>query len=251
MKKNLIYFMYLKDGTINKFAEANLKLLENYLGIFDGQKIIKIAVDNVENDYTHLIDIFSEVLDCKVNIIKNNPETGEGETFIDSVKELNKEESLTFYSHAKGVSVDYNEDDKFQVHKMWMFSMYFFNLESEFIKEIDYELQHGKSFSGILRKEVSCAPWVVTDWHYSGTFYWFNTLDVLNTEGWDTIEKNRFTPESFPGHVVPLEKSRYDLLSLPYNFDTYHHTLWANLITPNNLTTQVYDKFINTYNKFF
>ncbi len=243
--------MYLKDGTINKFAEVNLKLLKRYLPIFDGQKIIKIAVDDIEKDNSHLMQIFSDTSGCDIQIVKNNPETGEGETFIDSMKELKKEESLTFYGHAKGVSVNYDESDKFQVHKMWMFSMYFFNLEPEFLKEINYQLNNGKSFSGILRKEVSCAPWVVTDWHYSGTFYWFNTLDVLNTNGWDTIEKNRFTPESFPGYVVPLERSHYNLLSLPYNFDTYHHNFWQSLIEPNVLGAEDYNKFMNTYNEFF
>jgi hypothetical protein len=249
MKKNLVYFMYLKDGVIGKFAEVNLKLLNNYLSIFDGQKIIKIAVDDVEKDTSLLTDIFSEVTDCTVEIVKNDPEKADGETFINALKQLRKEPSLTFYSHAKGASIDYGEE-KFQVHKLWMFSMYFYNLEPEFVTEIEYQLQNGKSFSGILRKEINCAPWVVTDWHYSGTFYWFNTLDILNTDNWDALETNRFTAEAFPGHIVPLEKSHYNLVSLPYNFDTYHHNFWESLIKPDVMGVEIYNKFINTYNKF-
>jgi ribosomal protein L6P/L9E len=58
MIKNLIYFCYFKNSVISEYTLYNLKALNSYLHNFNGQKIVKIAVDDLTLDNTHLISLF-------------------------------------------------------------------------------------------------------------------------------------------------------------------------------------------------
>ena len=84
-----IYQEYITEYTrqqpikINEYAKYNLELLNKYLPIFNGQKIVKIAVDDLTKDNSHLIKFFPN---CDTQIVQNNKETRESEYFIDSIK---------------------------------------------------------------------------------------------------------------------------------------------------------------------
>ena len=69
MKKNLIYYCYFENSEINEFTQFNIDLLKTYLNVFDGQKIIKIAIDDLTKDNSHLLSLFP---DCEVEIVQNN-----------------------------------------------------------------------------------------------------------------------------------------------------------------------------------
>ena len=184
--KNLIYYCYFENSEINEYAKYNLELLNKYLPIFNGQKIVKIAVDDLTKDNSHLIKFFPN---CDTQIVQNNKETRESEYFIQSIKEIKDRNSITFFAHNKGSkSGDGNE-----VIKHWLLSMYFFNLDGMYLKFVENNLFRDKTFSGIMRITTPCSPWVNSDWHYSGTFFWFNTDKLFNIDGWDNFTKGRFS----------------------------------------------------------
>ena len=122
MIKNLIYFCYFKESHISEYTLYNLKALNNYIHNFDGQKIVKIAVDDTSINNDHLVSLFPGF---EVEIVKNHPEHRESEYFIDSIKQIQNKDSLTFYAHNKGGTTDDYHDDTI---KCWLSSMYFFNL---------------------------------------------------------------------------------------------------------------------------
>jgi hypothetical protein len=241
MIKNLIYFCYFKNSVISEYTLYNLKALNFYLHNFNGQKIVKIAVDDLTLDNTHLISLFDGF---EYELVQNHPEHRESEYFIESIKQIKVKDSITFYAHNKGGTTDDYRDDTI---KFWLSSMYFFNLEEKFQKVIKTQLLGDKTFSGILRKDINCSPWVCTDWHYSGTFFWFNTHKVLNTPNWDIIKKGRFSIEEYPGKICSLADSYSTFIQQPENYDSYSLGFWKNILSLDNLGENYY----TLYNNFF
>jgi hypothetical protein len=125
--------------------------------------------------------------------------------------------------------------------------MYFFNLEETIQNVIETQLLDDKIFSGILRKDINCSPWVCTDYHYSGTFFWFNTEKVFNTPNWDGIKKGRYSIEEYPGTVSTLAQSYSTFMQHPSNYDTYSIYFWKDLTSKDRLG----DDWYTLYNNFF
>jgi hypothetical protein len=243
MIRNLIYYCYFENSQINEFTKLNLELLNRYCNNFNGQKILKIAVDDLQIDNSHLVKLFHGF---DVEVVKNNPENRESEYFIDSIKEIKNKKSITFFAHNKGGS---NRPEK-DVIKMWLFSMYFFNLEPNFLINIQDELSNDKTFSGIMRITIPCPPWVESDWHYSGTFFWFNTEKLLNIPNWDDMKKDRFSVESYPGKMVNESQSHVTICSANYNFNTYLTDIWNRIIKPETLGEEIFETYHKLYKKY-
>jgi hypothetical protein len=245
MIKNLVYYCYFENSEINEFVKYNLTLLNRYLSIFDGQKIIKIAVDDLSKDNDKLISLFPN---CDVEVVQNNSETRESEYFIESLKEIKNENSITFFAHNKGSK---SGGDGNNVVKVWLLSMYFFNLEETYLSNIEYNLTNDKTFSGIMQITVPCPPWVTTDWHYSGTFFWFNTQKLFNIEGWDKFKKGRFSVEGYPGQMVDVSQSHVTLCSENYNWNSYQPMIWNKYLTKESIGEEAINKYLQLYKNIF
>ena len=98
MKKNLIFHFYFQNSELNQYVNYNLNLFNRFIHVFDGQKIVKIVVDDVNRDNSHLISLFPN---CTTEVVQNNPSSQESEHFIQSIKEINDRNSITFYAHNK------------------------------------------------------------------------------------------------------------------------------------------------------
>lgn len=244
MTRNLIFFMYLKDSKIGEFSAYHLSLINKYLHLFNGQCLIKIAVDDVNLDNLHLKNLFK---DCSVEIVKNHPKHRESQYFIESIKEIKNKNSITFFAHNKGGSNLYADD----AHKLWVLSMYFFNLEDRYLQQIEKGLSRDKVFSGILRKTVKCSPWVRSNWHYSGDFFWFHTGKLLEIPGWDKFTKGTYAMENYMGRMVNLDKSMSTFVSKDSNFETYTKKVWDEFISIESLGENVYQQYMNLYNDTF
>lgn len=231
MKKNLIYFIYF-NGEKNKYLEANLRLISRYLPIFNGQRIIKVAVDDLSQDLSIIKNLLPE--NTTFQVVKNDPENGESPHFIDSISQLSTDEdSITFYGHSKGVS----REDAFSI-KHWVSSLYFFNLEEHSrLKSINFLSRPGAMFSGIFQK-ICKTDTVKSDWHYSGTFFWFNTKNVVNKLDWDKIPMDRFMVEGFPGFMSGLRNSQALVYSDKRNYQLLSHGFWPRIIKQGGVNYQ-------------
>jgi hypothetical protein len=245
MIKNLVYYCYFENSEINEFANYNINLLNRYLSTFNGQRIVKIAVDDLTKDVNHLINLFPN---CDIEIVQNNKETRESEYFIQSLKEIKDTNSITFFAHNKG-SKSGNPGNN--VIKNWLLSMYFFNLEDSYLTKIENELNNEKTFSGIMRITTPCPPWVESDWHYSGTFFWFNTKKLFDISGWNDFKKGRFSVESYPGKMVNLEQSYFTLCSEGYNWNSYMPTIWNTYLTKEQLGEEQLNKYLELHKNIF
>lgn len=244
MKRNLIYYCYCKDSKINEFTQLNLSLLSRYINLFNGEVIVKVAVDNPDGDVGDLKSIFQNF---NYQIVKNNPETRESEYFIESIKEIKNEDSITFFAHNKGAS----DHPLAEIQKIWTFCLYYFNLEPRYLLKSQDELSLNKIFSGILRITSPCPPSVSSNWHYSGTFFWFHTKKLKSINGWDVFTKGRFSTESYPGKVTDVTKSHSSFISENFNFNSYSSNFWNTVLTKDYLGDEDYNYFIMIYSKYF
>jgi hypothetical protein len=226
MKKNLVFFGHLKGEFTDKSFDLHLKLLKRYSSLFDHQ-VIYLSFDDPERvNMNWCRDLFRFFENPVIEIVKNDPTNRESFYFMDQINSLSSTEStMTFYCHSKGITQ--NGDPQWLEH--WVFSMYHFNLHPVYVDDTENAISRGKIFGGALRKNVACPPWVEAPWHYSGTFYWFNTLEVLNRKN-NYHRVDRMSTESFPGEVSTLDESFCTPgLDFNYNFDARYDQFWIML----------------------
>ena len=99
MKKNLIFYCYIHDiDNINLATTINLKSIEKWKYVFDGQIIIYLAIDEIFADSLEKAkNIFNFFDDCYIKIVKNQTDHRESEYFIDMIKEIKDINTLTFF----------------------------------------------------------------------------------------------------------------------------------------------------------
>jgi len=207
--KNLIYFIYY-GGQITHYHRLNLRLLSKYWRFFDGKKVVKVAVDG---------KVFLEPLksllpsDCEIELVQNNRVLGESVHFIDSINRVN--DGITFYAHCKGVS-----RPVWKGLDLWIEHSYKSNLET--IPDLSHKL-----FSGVCGKLLPCPPYVPQEFHYSGSFYWFNTEKVKARI--KDYEMNRYLTERFPAIIANRSECLFGYPSSEKNLNFYNEITWQRL----------------------
>lgn len=207
--KNLIYFIYY-GGKLTHYHRLNLSLLSKYWSIFNGKKIVKVAID-CKTSLEPLKLLLPK--DCEFEIVQNNPVLGESVHFIDSINKVN--DGITFYAHCKGVSRPI-----WRGLDIWIEQSYKGNLET--IPDLSSKL-----FYGVCGKLLACPPYVPQDFHYSGSFYWFNTQKVKARI--KDYEMDRYLTERFPAIIATKKEC---LFGYPYsekNLNFYDEKTWAKL----------------------
>ena len=201
MKKNLIYFIYWSPK--NGMLEYNLSLLERYLHLFDGQILLISAGYDLFEHEEIAIEYFGDDLYEKMVIVPNDPINGEKEYFKKALNLLPKDDSITFYAHAKGVSRVVNDPLRW-----WVKLLYEGNLET--LPNMETNLFSG--CFGKLRPSRQCP----LGWHYSGSFFWFKTRQVLERYEKTKIPKeidNRWFTENFPALIAKQDEAEFRLWS--------------------------------------
>lgn len=206
--KNLIYYIYF-NGNLNHYHALNLSYLRKFWNVFDGKKVVKIAVDG---DY----DIFKITellpLSCEFQLVKNNPAYGESDHFLSSLNDICG--GQTFYAHCKGVSRPRMEGLDY-----WINKLYESNLSNT-------PSLNGKLFSGICGKLKDCSPYVPYPFHYSGSFYWFDTENVKSRL--QRVEPHKYLTECFPAMIAKESECQFNWPSTRSNPTYYDIRTWKN-----------------------
>ena len=207
--KNLIYFIYY-GGKITHYHKLNLSLLNKYWSLFDGKKVVKVAVDG-----RAFLEPLKKLLpsDCQIEIVENNPVLGESVHFIDSINRV--KDGITFYAHCKGVSRPI-----WRGLDLWINQLYKGNLNM--IPDLNTKL-----FSGTCGKLLPCPPYVPQDFHYSGSFYWFNTEKVKARI--KDYQMDRYLTERFPGIIAKASECNFVYPYSTKNLNFYDEKTWLNL----------------------
>jgi hypothetical protein len=201
-------------------------MLEHYKDVFTGEKHICIALDDISVDLDKYSSYFNFLNPTSITFIFNQYAKNEVLSFIELSNKLKYDNSITFYAHSKNAS-KYLELNNTALHN-WLFSMYYFNLENSYLESTDIALNTDKIFSGSFRKNISCPPEIKISWHYSGTFFWFNTKKIMEIENWnsDFDLLDRYAIEGWPGKIVDINKSNVSFYESPTNYNLLLSNSW-------------------------
>lgn len=164
--RNLLYHVYPVRG--NGTWQRNLDQLKKRWALFTGQKIIAVATDDRCDPPEAVRDYLGQD-DVEWIVRPNDPGLGEVVTWRDLWGRLDGRPGMTFYAHAKGVKHPVNPG--VGVHR-WVDVMYRSCLD--YLPFVE-DLLRRHPIAGSFKKLGRGFAGSVSEWHYSGTFYWVRT----------------------------------------------------------------------------
>lgn len=248
MIKNLLFHCYLSDHIkISESTRFGLNVLKKYIKIFNGKKVACISLNNLEEKTSICLEkdlsVFLEF--DEIHYVKNHSENRESETLIRLLERVKcSKDSITFYAHTKGST--HNLDSNL---KNWILSLYFFNLEEEFVKKVEQNLKGRYTTSGILKKDCRWHdPSIQGDWHYSGAFFWLCDEKFFR-ENWQSFNKGRMSLESYLGQRISSSEASCTFIDRDYNFHI-DDSLWNESIKIELIGKETFSKYKKNFDYF-
>ena len=161
MRKNLIAHIYALASTGT--WRRSVQHLVARMPLFDGQRIVSIAVDEKTAKPEEVIEAFGDA-EIVYRVVENDPALGEGVSFPLLLSEARQFDGATFYCHSKGASYDTFSPT---AHS-W--ADVAFHLCLDYPTALCVSIEHSRIAGPFKRVENRMG----VDWHYSGTFFWFD-----------------------------------------------------------------------------
>lgn len=230
-RMNLIYHVY--PNRANDVWLRNVHQLRQRLGLFNGRKIVAIALGP---DLEHPDQVRAAVdwPDVEYLLVPNDPEIGHAASFsrlLQSVRSKDPSEA-TFYAHTKGAA---NGRQDARAIEFWRNAMYASLLDDP--GRVRGALQRFAAVGCCKRVHPgsmafpSGLPW--GRWHFAGTFFWFRHDRVFSDYRWPFVPHDYFGVESWLGGFVAPEEAISLLQPRAENDRTwtpYDRTLWVHPI---------------------
>lgn len=194
MKRNLLYHI-----TPMGCWRENITQLNRYIHIFNGYKIAVVAQgDGLEN----LADITDE-LACfdSIRPVENDLELRETPSLALMLTELRKiaPKGHTFFAHTKGVTHHGNPSVELWTRTMYERNLGDLGLVQKLFKSYPV-LGCFKRYGTFDALPAGC------DWHYSGTFFWFDNATLFARDWKGAIKRHKYGAEAFPGLLYSIDE---------------------------------------------
>jgi hypothetical protein len=217
--RNLLYHIY-PHGDKWKW---NLDQLLSRIDMFNGRKIIAIAIDK-KSDSADAVRKYIGRNAHEYLVYDNSPRHGEMVSFIPSLAQLvsTNPDEITFRAHAKGVT----QTTKKAEHIIdWTEMLYRTNLDA--LEEVEEHLSRF-AMTGSCRKfdQFSKSRRRPT---YSGTFYWFRNCHVYSRQ-WESVTSRRWGCEEWPSRMFSPEET--GCLFLDNTNSMYSENYWKETVLP-------------------
>lgn len=202
--------VYPKSGGPWRDAVAGIR---QRINLFDGERIVGIVRgDGLEDAADEVADIATETI-----VLGNDPSLREAMTFPSMIARLHGKAGRVFYCHTKGATHHTGS-----ICQEWREVM----LEAclDYPPLIDCMLSR-VNVCGAFRRHEGLG----VDYHYSGSFYWFNGPALWNRD-WGNIHQVWYGVESWPAVQFGLGES--GCLFLDYCGDLYSEDYWASAVRP-------------------
>jgi hypothetical protein len=188
--RNLLYHVYPIPGGVWRY---NVSLLLPRIGLFNGRRVVTVVTDHHTEDPSEVERAFSGEVDEFIRL-QNRPELREVHTFelLFSRVQSRRPGHATFYGHAKGVTRKGHP----QVMD-WTRLLYETNLDYWPAVE---ELLGKYPVVGSFKKTGRGWPVYesLSEWHYSGSFFWFRNRELFSKPDWFRIDRFWSGIEPYP-----------------------------------------------------
>ena len=186
MRRSLYYFVC----PLGQIWRWNVEKLLRFWKVFNHRKIVSIVTGPGLEKPETVMECFN---DSSVEFFEapNDPALGETKYFLEGLSKLRpaSKDEVTFYGHTKGVS---HQGDTLRHVLCWTDAMYVLNLSSP---ELVDSIMSRYLAMGCYRQKM---PHGGSDWHYSGTFFWFRNHELFSRD-WEQIQKVRHGVEGYLG----------------------------------------------------
>ncbi len=221
-KRNLLmHVMPSGDPGIWQNAVESVRL---HIDLFNGKRVVAIATDD-KSASSSVVRQWLEGCGCTFAEYKNNATLREVVSLLDMLAEVESDDphEATFYCHSKGVTRPLEST----AHR-WREVMYETCLNWDAVQES----LTTKPLTGTFKKMGAGFTGSTSDWHYSGTFWWFRNRDLFQRK-WQKVDLKWWGAESYPSLVFAPEEAGCLLKEgTVRKFDLYNQDYWSSVIEP-------------------
>lgn len=202
----------------------NVAKLVRHMDLFNGKKVVAIAISNGGGPETHGEDEVRSAFagfEVKFVVVPNDNVLRERVSFLQLLLEVANKNSdeATFYAHTKGVATG---DTSFSASRSvvtsrnvgsrrWRNAMYYYLLECSADAMEGLRTAACVGTTQIASKNGDDWKWpsklVYGKWHFAGTFFWFRHDVVFGSEAWRSIPCDHYGVEAWLGGFIPIEDS--------------------------------------------
>lgn len=227
--RHLTYHIYPTKHSMS--WRWNLQQLRQYWPVFNGKKVLAIAVDDGTATAATVQAFCCELgMQFDTVIVKsNNHRLREVRTWIPilnaiGVKDMGNND-VVFSAHAKGV----RHHAASAVVKWWTACMYISLLGG--INSVLQMLNTADAVGSFRRVGVFSGGTSAAQWHYSGTFFWWKPQAICNSgDGWRRIDKQFYGTETWIGKHLTYDRSA--CMFLDNAGDLYSLDYWLSYVIP-------------------
>jgi len=223
--KNLIFHAWPNKRGLWRMSISDIM---SRIEMFNGKVCVGISVDENTEDPQEVVKAFEGRIDQV--FVSENDGKGEMHSFpklLESVS-TNDDQHVTFYGHTK--ASQYEVSSELSVcGQLW----------GDVMREtcLDYwpvveSILETKAMAGSFKKVGWGFPGIPSDWHYSGTHYWFRNRDV-NIRNYQMSDREWYGTEIWPSILFRVHQAGtifYDGTVPELNL--YSSTYWKNMVAP-------------------
>lgn len=221
--RHLLYHLYPVKGDRWLW---NLQQMARRQELFDGRKIIAVAVDHRTvnmGEVRQWAPWFDEYIE-----VPNNPELREVATFeplFSRVAEFVGPGDVTLWAHGKGVT-----RERHPTSLRWAETMLEVNLDHW--PKVQAALQC-YPVAGAFQRTGKGWTESASTWHYSGSYFWFRNRDLFSKPDWNRIDPFIGGIESYPSLHFPQARAANLFHAFTVGGDgLYRESYWRDKVEP-------------------
>lgn len=237
--RHLLFHLWPKKTTLGVW-QRNLDQLKQRWPLFTGKKVIAVATSN-DSATLEAVQDYMRGYECEWVHVENDPNLREVKTFIPLFERVESEPGYTFYAQGKGATKPINRG--VTIHA-WTAAMYEILLD---YWPLVQETLSQKPIVGIFKKhKPGCFGGSRSDWHYSGSFFWFKNAELFgrrprlpnvinrqavneSTWDWRSIEPVWFGIESYPSMMFAPDEAGCLFHCWEKEFNLYRSGFWQRV----------------------
>ena len=195
--RHLLYHVYPVKA--NGVWQRNVAQLLRRIRLFNGHRIVAIVTDGRTDPAQHVIDQFAGHVHEFITL-RNEPKLREVQTFLPLFERLQTcdPNAVALWAHAKGVTRPAGHPAHPWTETMHEVYLDYWPLVEQTLRQFP--------LAGAFKKHGQGWPANVTrsDWHYSGSWFWFRCKDVFGLPDWRRIDQMWTGIEPWPSqHFKP------------------------------------------------
>ena len=200
-RKHLLFHLYPRSGS-NWRWHCN-KILE-HSHLFDGRRIVAVVTDGTTDPIEWVQDALHDAR-VELKTLPNDPNLREVASFLPlfaAVSDLTSPEDVTLYAHGKGVT-NHSWPDGGATIQLWAETLW--ETLCDYWPVVAQTLL-SKPIAGSLLRLGSYWHNSQSQWHYSGSWFWFRNHDLFRKD-WQRIDRFVYGIEPYPGLHFAVEEA--------------------------------------------